>query len=433
MDLGLSGRHGDRLRRVVRARARERGGACTRGRQRSRDARAPARPAETEAARIGGLALPGDVTSEDDLEHAVAKTVETYGSVDILVWNSGGPTPGPGVGVTPESIRGAFELLMVPAVRLVALCLPHLERSPAGRIIGITSIAAKEPTAHLALSNSIRPGLTGWFKTLSNELGPQGITVNCVAPGRIATARLEELVSDAQQREADLQEMTTSQRVAAAVALRKLGYHVIAKPDGVIIDAVELGTNAAGKLHPTDVIVSVNGAPTLTIAALRTELAKVKPGDTVSLGVRRDGTTKTVDVKTIADPLAPHRALVGFTPDQSADIRLPLKVQIDARGVGGPSAGLAFALQVMEELGKNVSRGYRVAATGQMELNGAVSPIGGVKQKTLGVRKAKADVFLVPAGDNAREALRYAHGLRIIAVNSFAQALHALATLPPKR
>jgi PDZ domain-containing protein len=108
-------------------------------------------------------------------------------------------------------------------------------------------------------------------------------------------------------------------------------------------------------------------------------------------------------------------------------------VQIDAGNVGGPSAGLAFALQVMEDLGRNVVRGYRVAATGQMELNGAVAPIGGVKQKTYGVRKAKADVFLVPAGDNAREARRYAHGLRIIAVKSFQQALHALATLPPKR
>jgi 3-oxoacyl-[acyl-carrier protein] reductase len=148
---------------------------------------------ETEAARIGALALTADVTSGDDLDAAVAKAVETFGGVDILVWNGGGPTPGPAVGVTPESIRGALELLVVPAVRLVTLCLPYLERSPAGRIIGITSLAAKEPTAHLALSNSIRPGLTGWFKTLANELGPQGITVNCVAPGRIATARLEEL------------------------------------------------------------------------------------------------------------------------------------------------------------------------------------------------------------------------------------------------
>ena len=239
--------------------------------------------------------------------------------------------------------------------------------------------------------------------------------------------------SDQQQRAADLREMTTSQRVAAAVALRKLGYHVVAKPDGVIVDAVELGSHAEGKLQPTDKIVSVNGAPTLTIEQLRTELGKVEPGDVVTLGVRRGSKLVSVKVATVPDPLNPRRALVGFTPDQSADIRLPLKVQIDAGNVGGPSAGLAFALQVMEELGRNVARGYRVAATGQMELNGAVSPIGGVKQKTYGVRKAKADVFLVPAGDNAREARRYAHGLRIIAVKSFQQALHALATLPRKR
>jgi len=240
-------------------------------------------------------------------------------------------------------------------------------------------------------------------------------------------------VSDQQQRTADLREMTTSQRVAAAVALRKLGYHVVAEPDGVIVDAVELGSHAEGKLQPTDKIVSVNGEPTLTVAQLRTELGKVTPGDVVTLGVLRGAKRVDVKIPTIADPLDPHRALVGFTPDQSANIELPIKVQIDAGNVGGPSAGLAFALQVMEELGRNVVRGHRVAATGQMELDGTVAPIGGVKQKTYGVRKAKADVFLVPAGDNAREARRYAHGLRIIAVKSFQQALHALATLPPKR
>jgi PDZ domain-containing protein len=86
----------------------------------------------------------------------------------------------------------------------------------------------------------------------------------------------------------------------------------------------------------------------------------------------------------------------------------------------------------MEELGRDVDHGYRVAATGALELDGAVTPIGGVKQKTLGVRNADADVFLVPAGDNAREARRYADGLRIIAVKSFPQALRALATLPRK-
>ena len=99
--------------------------------------------------------------------------------------------------------------------------------------------------------------------------------------------------------------------------------------------------------------------------------------------------------------------------------------------MGGPSAGLAFALDLMEKLGRDVDRGYRVAATGQLDPDGTVEPIGGVKQKTIGARRAHVDVFLVPAGENAREARRYAHGLRIIPVESFRQALRALATLPP--
>jgi PDZ domain-containing protein len=108
-------------------------------------------------------------------------------------------------------------------------------------------------------------------------------------------------------------------------------------------------------------------------------------------------------------------------------------VSIDAGNVGGPSAGLAFALEVMEKLGRRVDRGYKVAATGQIDLNGAVTPIGGVRQKIFDAREADVDVFLVPAGENARIAQSYAHGIRVIPVKSFQQALHALATLPPKQ
>ncbi len=151
----------------------------------------------------------------------------------------------------------------------------------------------------------------------------------------------------------------------------------------------------------------------------------------MTLRIDRGSSKLRIRVQTTSEG---SRSIIGFAAGQAADIHLPIRVQIDAGNVGGPSAGLAFALQVMEALGHKVDRGYRVAAIGEMKLDGSVAAIGGVKQKTYGAREAGADVFLVPAaGDNAADAKRYAHGLRIIAVTSFQQALRALATLPKKR
>jgi 3-oxoacyl-[acyl-carrier protein] reductase len=159
---------------------------------------------EREAERIGALAVRGDVTNPRDLEAVVQRTVEAFGGIDILVWNSGGPPPGGAVGMSADALEEALDLLLLPAVRLVDLCLPHLVQSPAGRILVFTSIAVKEPAPNLALTNAVRPGVTGWAKSLSRELGPHGITVNCVAPGRIETARLGQLYPDGPT-EADLQ------------------------------------------------------------------------------------------------------------------------------------------------------------------------------------------------------------------------------------
>ncbi|HZQ15537.1 MAG TPA: SDR family oxidoreductase [Gaiellaceae bacterium] len=148
---------------------------------------------ELHANRIGALAVRGDVTNASDLERAVELTVQAFGGVDVVVWNSGGPPAGSASAITDESLEAAYELLLLPAVRLVRACLPHLDRSPAGRILFVTSITVLEPVPNLALSNALRPGLTGWAKSLSRELGPRGITVNCVAPGRIDTPRMTEL------------------------------------------------------------------------------------------------------------------------------------------------------------------------------------------------------------------------------------------------
>lgn len=117
---------------------------------------------------------------------------------------------------------------------------------------------------------------------------------------------------------------------------------------------------------------------------------------------------------------------------QDASIRLPISVRIDAGDVGGPSAGLAFALDVLEELGRDVDHGRKVAVTGEIELDGDVLPVGGIEQKTIGARRSEVDVFVVPAGDNAEEARRHAGDLRIVPVRNFQQALRALTTLDRK-
>jgi 3-oxoacyl-[acyl-carrier protein] reductase len=148
---------------------------------------------ELHANRLGALAVRGDVTNAADLERLVERTLQAFGGIDVLIWNSGGPPSGPAATMSETSLEAAFDLLLRPAVRLVEACLPHLERSGAGRIVFLSSTTAMEPTPNMALSNTIRPALLGYAKTLAGELGPKGITVNAVAPGRIDTPRMTEL------------------------------------------------------------------------------------------------------------------------------------------------------------------------------------------------------------------------------------------------
>ena len=238
-------------------------------------------------------------------------------------------------------------------------------------------------------------------------------------------------VSEGERRREELQEMQMSQRVAAAVALRELGYKVIAKPIGARIEFVDAESPAAGKLLPGDIVTKAGGKPVTGPAGLRRAIRESGTARDVLLVVKRGDKENEVGVR-------PKRGtqgtpMIGVIVSQAADIKLPVDVEIDTDGVGGPSAGLAFALDLLEELGRDVDHGNRVAVTGALELDGTVGEIGGVKQKTIGVERAGIDVFLVPAGDNAAEARRYADGIRIVPVTSFQQALRTLATLPEAR
>jgi Lon-like protease len=232
---------------------------------------------------------------------------------------------------------------------------------------------------------------------------------------------------------AELRQMASSQLIAGAVAERQLGLHVVEQPNGVLVDNTYADVPAASKIDPADIIVAVNGKPTLTLPALQAALAVVKPGQTVALKILRGSQTLNVPVRTVKDPKDSTRALIGIEAESSARIApLPVHVSIDSGNIGGPSAGLAFTLEVMEQLGANVLHGYKVAATGTISLNGAVGPIGGIVQKTWGVRAAGAQVFLVPRGFSNYEQARANAGphLRVIPVKSLKQALHALAALP---
>jgi len=151
---------------------------------------------EREADRIGALAVHGDLTDPARLEALVEQTVATFGGVDVLVLNGGGPPTGPAVGLTVEAVAAAVDLLLLPHVRLVDLCLPYLRASGQGRIVAIESSSVREPLPNLALSNAVRPGVVGWLKTLARELGPERITVNVIAPGRIDTARFRDVYPD---------------------------------------------------------------------------------------------------------------------------------------------------------------------------------------------------------------------------------------------
>jgi Lon-like protease len=237
-------------------------------------------------------------------------------------------------------------------------------------------------------------------------------------------------VNDTARERIDLQDMHRSEQIAAAVALKAAGRKVVLRSTGALVDAVEPGLPAAGKLEPDDVIVAIDGKRVASPQAVNAAMHGRAIGAVVRFTIHRGGQTLLETIGTVASPTPPKRAIVGVLLEDAVDVRLPIPVRIDAGGIGGPSAGLAFALDVLAELKGGILHGHKVAATGEIFPDGSVGPIGGIRQKTIGAREAGVDVFLVPAGDNAREARKDADGLRIVAVKSFPQALHALATLP---
>jgi Lon-like protease len=223
--------------------------------------------------------------------------------------------------------------------------------------------------------------------------------------------------------ERNQQQFTQSQTTAEIAALRHLGY-----PVRVVVAGLAADLPAAGALAEGDVITSVNGVA-VTSAADVQELVTAEPvGSTLIFGYLRDGRAGTVEISTVPDPQDGRTPRVGLVATHEMDVPFELSIQLDR--IGGPSAGLMFALGIVDKLDpEDLTGGHVIAGTGSIDEQGNVGSIGGVPQKLVAARDVGATAFLVPSG-NCAEAVRHAQpGLTLIRVENLAGTLDELATL----
>lgn len=221
-------------------------------------------------------------------------------------------------------------------------------------------------------------------------------------------------------------EMADSQGEAVAVALRGLGLTV---PEVVTVRELAKDSPAKGILRGGDVLVSIGGTAVTTPDGVRAAVRALKPGDEAVFTVRRGGKEQVLTVKTAASK---GRTVVGVFLQAAFDF--PVKVNIDAGEVGGPSAGMMFALAVYDKLTPGaLTGGATIAGTGTIDSGGAVGPIGGIQQKLAGAKRGKATWFLAPA-ENCDEVVGHVpDGLRVVKVSTFIQARDAIEAIAARQ
>jgi len=167
-------------------------------------------------------AIAADLSSADDIERLVTASIERFTKIDILVTNTGGPPAGRFDALTSEQWEQATNGLLSSVLNLTRLILPGMKERRWGRVLNITSIAAKQPVENLILSNSIRAAVTGFAKTLADEVAEFGVTVNNIMPGYTLTERVEELAETISKKEGVTPD-EVKKRWEAAIPMRRLG------------------------------------------------------------------------------------------------------------------------------------------------------------------------------------------------------------------
>lgn len=233
--------------------------------------------------------------------------------------------------------------------------------------------------------------------------------------------------TDEERARMDTLQMDDSQQAAEVVALRALGYRVTVRPTGVIIAGIDREAPIARSgARLGDVILTADGRRTLDVDALRNAVRTAGVGASIALGLHRDGSMLDVRTEAIRSE-ATGRPILGILPAQAHDVAAPRTVTYSVKGVGGPSAGLAFALQIYSA-GKGYANlhGLKVAATGTLSMEGEVGAIGGVEEKAVGARRAGAAILLVPRENAAAARGANVEGVKIVPVATFDDALRAI-------
>ncbi len=249
-----------------------------------------------------------------------------------------------------------------------------------------------------------------------------------LSPSEAVVPREVVFPPDQTAKQADLentQQMQQSQDDATTAALRELGFP---STTTLSVGAVKAGGPSDGQLKAGDVLTTIDGVKTPDAATLRTLIGKHTVGQQVVVGYTRGGTPGTATVTTIGSTEKPPRPLIGITPSEVA--RFPIKVDITLKDVGGPSAGLMFALGIIDKLGADsLTGGRNIAGTGEITANGKVGAIGGIPQKMRGARHEGATVFLSPAANCDEAKANKPSDLQLVKVATLKDALAALSTL----
>jgi 3-oxoacyl-[acyl-carrier protein] reductase len=205
--------------------------------------------AAVRATGAEALAIQADVTQSDELRMAVDRAVRTFGQLDILICNAGGPPPGTFASVGEQQWIEAFQLSLMSVVSLIRAALPHLRQQQSGRIVTLVSTSVREPIQGLILSNSIRPGVIGLTKTLAQELGPDHITINNIITGRLMTARLRAI------QEQVAQQHGISYEDSVALAERDIPLGRLGNPEELAALVVFLASRQAAYITGTSIPV----------------------------------------------------------------------------------------------------------------------------------------------------------------------------------